>query len=53
MEGSLLKGKKYKMAKQNKIEIYSDKEFEKYIQKLLKIKKWNMISEAEKIKIKI
>lgn len=46
-------GKKYKMAKQNKIEIYSDKEFEKYIQKLLKIKKWNMISEAEKIKIKI
>ena len=44
-------GKKYKMAKQKKIEIYSDKEFEKYMQ--LKIKKWNMINEAEKMKIKV
>ena len=44
-------GKKYKMAKKNKIDIYSDKEFEKYMQ--LKIKKWNMIYEAEKMKIKV
>jgi len=46
-------GKKYKMAKQNKIEIYSDEEFEKYMQKLLKRKKWNMKCEAEKIKLNI
>ena len=44
-------GKKYQMAKKNKIEIYSDKEFEKYLQKLLKQKKWNMKNEAEKIKV--
>lgn len=40
-------GKKYQMAKKNKIEIYSDKEFEKYMQKILK-KKWNMKNEAKK-----
>ena len=44
-------GKKYKMAKKNKIDIYSDKEFEKYMQKLLKLKKWNLKNEAEKIKV--
>ena len=44
-------GKKYKMAKKNKIEIYSDKEFEKYMQRLLKLKKWNLKNEAEKIKV--
>ena len=44
-------GKKYQTAKKNKIEIYSDKEFEKYLQKLLKQKKWNMKNEAEKIKV--
>ena len=44
-------GKKYQMAKKNKIEIYSDKEFEKYMQKLLKQKKWNLKNEAEKIKV--
>ena len=40
-------GKKYQMAKKNKIEIYSDKEFEKYMQKILK-RKWNMKNEAKK-----
>ena len=44
-------GKKYQMAIKNKIEIYSDKEFEKYMQKLLKQKKWNIKNEAEKIKV--
>ena len=44
-------GKKYKMAKKNKIEIYSDKEFEKYMQRLLKLKKWSLKNEAEKIKV--
>ena len=44
-------GKKYKMAKKNKIDIYSDKEFEKYMQKLLKLKKWSLKNEAEKIKV--
>jgi len=44
-------GKKYQMAKKNKINIYSDKEFEKYMQKLLKQKKWNIKNEAEKIKV--
>ena len=44
-------GKKYQMAKKNKIEIYSDKEFEKYMQKLIKQKKWNLKNEAEKIKV--
>lgn len=43
-------GKKYKMAKQNKIQIFSDKEFEKYMQKLLK-RKWNIQNETEKIKV--
>ena len=43
-------GKKYQMAKKNKIEIYSDKEFEKYMQKILK-SKWNMKNEAKKIKV--
>ena len=38
------------MAKKNKIQIYSDKEFEKYMQNILK-KKWNMKNEAKKIKI--
>ena len=42
-------GKKYKMAKQQKIQIFSDKEFEKYMQILLK-RKWNIQNEAEKIK---
>ena len=40
-------GKKYQMAKKNKIKIYSDKEFEKYMQKILK-RKWNMKDEAKK-----
>jgi hypothetical protein len=39
------------MAKKKKINIYSDKEFEKYMQKLLKQKKWNIKNEAEKIKV--
>jgi len=43
-------GKKYQMAKKNKIKIYSDKEFEKYMQKILK-RKWNMKNEAKKIKV--
>ena len=42
-------GKKYKTAKENQKEIYSDREFEKYMQKLLK-HKWNMKKEAEKTK---
>ena len=51
MAGSLLKGKNINWLNKKKIEIYSDKEFEKYMQ--LKIKKWNMINEAEKMKIKV
>jgi len=43
-------GKKYQMAKKNKIKIYSDKEFEKYMQKILK-RKWNMENEAKQIKV--
>ena len=46
-----MEGKKYQMEKKNKIKIYSDKEFEKYMQKLLKQKKWNLKNEAEKIKV--
>ena len=42
------KGKKYKLAKKKKIDIYSDKEFEEYMEKLTG-EKWRMKDEVEKL----
>jgi len=41
-------GKKYKVAKQKKIDIYSDREFEQYMEELTKTK-WRMKDEVEKL----
>ena len=41
-------GKKYKLAKSKKIEIYSDREFEKYMEELTKTK-WRMKDEVDKL----
>ncbi len=48
---NIVKGKKFRTAKaKKKIEIFLDRDFEKYMEKLLN-RKWSMRDEAEKIKL--